>query len=83
MTCALEAEWLISLDKKTKAVFLATLMHALTIAGRNSYRVQTEELDKPSQLRIINEVQHHVSACLRDMLSAKAKDYVQNEHSSW
>jgi len=56
---------LVLLETRSKTLFLATLMHELTIAGRNSYRVQSEELDKPSQLRKVNEIQHRVAACLR------------------
>ncbi|MCU0974171.1 MAG: hypothetical protein MUF80_09505 [Burkholderiales bacterium] len=66
---ATEGEWLTSLDASSKCVFLASVGHQLTIAGRNSYAVQAEGLDKPSQLRRINEMQHRVLACLCEVLS--------------
>jgi hypothetical protein len=63
-----EGNWLVSLDEQSKALFLAILIHAITIAGRSSYRPHTEELDKPAQLRKTNEIQHRLSACLLQML---------------
>lgn len=80
MTRAIEAEgrWLVSLETHSKALFLATLMHELTIVGRNSYGVQNEELEKPSQLRKVNEIQHHVAACLLQVLSGQANESFQH-----
>ncbi|MBK8507234.1 MAG: hypothetical protein IPL51_00870 [Candidatus Competibacteraceae bacterium] len=85
MICAIEAEgrWLVLLETRSKTLFLATLMHELTIAGRNSYRVQSEELDKPSQLRKVNEIQHRVAACLRQILSGEDNESFQESIAAW
>jgi hypothetical protein len=72
-----ESEWFVSQEANIKAQFLAILMHELTIAGRNSYRVASDELDKPSQLRVINEVQHRVAGCMRGVLSGQATESIQ------
>lgn len=78
-----EVEWLISQDNETKALFLANLAHALTIAGRDSYTVQTEGLDKPAQLRRINEIQHRVLACLRQILANQPDHSFQTSIPTW
>jgi hypothetical protein len=82
-TIEAEGEWLVSQDEKTKAVFLATLAHTITIAGRNSYTVQSEELDKPSQLRKINEIQHRVLSCLREILNGQSNVSFQLSIANW
>jgi hypothetical protein len=64
-----EGKWLWSLGKDQRMLFLACLAHQLTVVGRNSYQVQTEELDQPRQLRKTNEILHRVTACLRDAVS--------------
>lgn len=85
MNRALEAEgnWLVSQEQRSKALFLATLMHAITIVGRNSYRPQTEELDKPSQLRKVNEIQHRIAACLRQVLSGQTNESFERSIAAW
>ena len=85
MNRALEAEgeWLVAQGEKGKALFLATLIHAITIVGRNSYQPQTEELEKPSQLRNINEIQHRVAACLRQILSGQANEGFERSMAAW
>ncbi len=82
-----ERAWVAHLSEPSKHIFLAVLGHELTIAARNSYRAGTEELDKPRQLRQINEVQHRVLACLSQSLSGHCDssfqeaiaDYVLNQ----
>jgi hypothetical protein len=49
-------------------LFLSRLAHELTVVGRNSYQIQTEDLEHPRQLRETNEILHRVTACLRDAL---------------
>ncbi len=85
MNGALEAEgdWLVAQGKRSKALFLAALMHELTIAGRNSYRVATDELEKPSQLRKVNEIQHRVAACLGQVLSDQPSESFQRSIATW
>jgi hypothetical protein len=63
-----ESQWLWTLDRDRRTLFLAQLAHELTIVGRNSYRVQSEDLDQPRQLRETNEILHRVTACLKDAL---------------
>jgi hypothetical protein len=46
-----EGEWLSCLDPESKALFLASLVHELTIAGRESYEVQGLGLTHPKHLR--------------------------------
>ncbi|MCP5158615.1 MAG: hypothetical protein H6975_04235 [Gammaproteobacteria bacterium] len=85
MNRAIDAEgrWLVSLETHSKTLFLATLMHELTIVGRNSYRVRSEELEKPLQLRKVNETQHRVAACLRQLLSGQANESFQESIAAW
>jgi hypothetical protein len=64
-----EGEWLASLSERPKLIFLASLSHSLTIAGRDSYVPQSEALEKPEQLRKVNEIQHRVSACMLEVLA--------------
>ncbi|WP_325399050.1 hypothetical protein [Undibacterium sp.] len=67
----LEGEWLAALPTQKKMLFLASLSHELTIAGRSSYKPQTEELEKPSRLRRINEIQHRVASCLCQLITGQ------------
>jgi hypothetical protein len=78
-----EGDWLVSLDDKTKAVFLATLAHNITIAGRDSYTVQAEGLDRPADLKRINEIQHRVVACLQGRLINKTSVEIQRSIARW
>jgi hypothetical protein len=78
-----EGQWLVDLPVARKALFLTALMHALTIAGRGSYRPRTEELDKPAQLRAINEIQHRVSACLHQLLVGTGDSGFQQSIAGW
>ncbi|QSI31801.1 hypothetical protein GNX71_20340 [Variovorax sp. RKNM96] len=63
-----QGEWLVSLPPKHQVLFLTALSHSLTIAGRDSYFPQTEELEHPTHLRRINEIQHRVAACTYELL---------------
>lgn len=63
-----QGEWLVSLPPKHQVLFLTALSHSLTIAGRDSYIPQTEELEHPTHLRQINEIQHRVAACTYQLL---------------
>jgi hypothetical protein len=65
----LEGDWLIQLESRRKSFFITSLAHALTIVARSTYEIQTEEVAKLRQLRSINEVQHRLLACLRDVLA--------------
>jgi hypothetical protein len=63
-----EGKWLASLQSDDRLLFLATLAHQLTVAGRDSYRPGTGDLRKPQLLRKVNEVLHRVTAWLRSEL---------------
>ncbi len=63
-----QGEWLESLPSNHQVLFLTALGHSLTVAGRDSYMPQTEELAQPSHLRQINEIQHRVAACTYELL---------------
>jgi len=63
-----QGEWLESLPSKHQVLFLTALSHSLTVAGRDSYVPQTEELEHPTHLRRINEIQHRVAACTYELL---------------
>ncbi len=58
-------------------------MHSLTVVGRDSYTVQAEGLDRPEDLRRINEIQHRVSACLRNILLGEAEVSFQHAMAVW
>jgi hypothetical protein len=55
-----------SLSVEEKIAFLAHLAHDLTVAARGTYVPGTESVAKPESLRAYNEVQHRVTASLRD-----------------
>jgi len=82
-TADAEGQWLVSLDPSAKARFLASLSHQLTIAGRDSYVVQSHGLTKPELLRGINEIQHRVSACLSQLLSGNGNSSFERSIASW
>ena len=67
-----EGQWLASLRSDDRKLFLAVLAHQLTVAGRDSYRPGTHDLNKPRLLRQVNEVLHRVTAWLRSELSKPA-----------
>lgn len=64
----IEAIWFQSLNKDAKILFLAGLGHEITIAGRNSYAAGSDDLENPSELRRINEIQHRVLGCLLHLM---------------
>jgi hypothetical protein len=64
-----EGQWLASLRSEDRKLFLANLAHQLTVAGRDSYRPGTNDLDRPQLLRKVNEVLHRVTAWLRSELA--------------
>jgi hypothetical protein len=78
-----EGRWLWSLQRDQRMLFLARLAHELTVVGRNSYRVQTEELDQPCQLRMANEILHRVTACLRDALTGPESSGFVESMGAW
>jgi len=69
-----EATWINELPLECQLRFLARLSFNLTVAGRNSYEVGTNELTHPSELRRVNEIQHRVTACLSQLLNGDCPD---------
>jgi hypothetical protein len=51
-------------SSQEKTDFLLQFAHTLTILARDTYEVGKEDLTNPSQLRLINEVQHRVMSFL-------------------
>ncbi len=78
-----EGDWLASLDREAKVLFLAKLGHTLTVAGRISYTAQGDGLDQPTQLRHINEIQHRVLACLVEVLKNESTASFQHSIAGW
>jgi len=78
-----EGEWLAGLSEQEKAQFLAALIHELTIVARSTYRPQTEELENPRRMRKVNEIQHRIAACLRQVLSGRGNDEFQVSIAAW
>lgn len=52
--------------KDQQLKFLARLAHALTVYARSTYEPGTSRVLEPELLRAYNEVQHRVTASLRD-----------------
>lgn len=79
-----EGQWMVSLDVAAKARFLASLSHGLTIAGRvASYEAGTNGLIRPDLLRHVNEIQHRVSACLRQLLDGDGNESFERSIAAW
>lgn len=51
-----------------RRVFLCYLAHELTICARSTYEAGTDQVVEPSVLRGYNELQHRVTASLREHL---------------
>ncbi len=51
-----------------EVLLLTCLSHWLTVVARGTYEAGTENVLKPSVLRAYNEVQHRVTAAIRDRL---------------
>jgi hypothetical protein len=64
-----EGAWLLALPNECKARFLSQLAHLITVSARDTYEAGTERVIKPEQLRRINEIQHRITACLRDVIA--------------
>ena len=78
-----EGEWFAALPDRSKLLFLVVLCNGLTIAGRNSYEPQTDRLERPEQLRKINEIQHRVSACMRNLLTGHVSISFEQSIVKW
>lgn len=52
-------------------LILTCLSNSLTVAARGTYEAGTENVLKPSVLRAYNEVQHRITAAIRDRLKGK------------
>jgi hypothetical protein len=64
-----------SYSQGEKAEFIAQLIYELTILGRGTYVVGQDSLSEPQRLRLINEVQHRLSAYLWALLRNDERRY--------
>ena len=64
-----------SYSVEEKEQFLAHLMYELTILARESYEVGRDGLTDPQRVRLLNEVQHRVSAFLWALLRNDSQRY--------
>lgn len=60
-----------NLSDSDELLLLTHLAHELTVAARATYEVGTENVHNPTALRTYNELQHRVSAAIRDRLLRK------------
>lgn len=74
LTISEEGAWVGDLPLECQLRFLARLSFELTVAGRGSYEVGTDDLDHPRHLRRVNEIQHRVTACLSQLLNGACPD---------
>ena len=58
-----------------QAEFLALLAHELTIVARDPDEVGQDGLTDPARMRVINEIQHRVTAALIAMLKSDPRRY--------
>ncbi|WP_143225927.1 hypothetical protein [Acidovorax sp. 56] len=78
-----QGEWLESLPCNHQVLFLTALSHCLTVAGRDSYTPQSEELEHPTHLRRINEIQHRVAACAYELLVNDSTESFRRSIAHW
>jgi hypothetical protein len=64
-----------SCSSEEKKVFVAHLMHELTVVARDSYEVGADGLTNPRRVRKINEIQHRLSSFLRSLLRDDPRRY--------
>lgn len=64
-----------SLSVEEQKEFLARLSHELTILGRDSYEIGTNNFTNPSQMRLINEIQHRIALHLLGLLKRELGNY--------
>ncbi len=60
-----------SFSDTEKIYFLARLAHELTVCARSTYEAGTDRVIEPCVLRGYNELQHRVTASLRDYVLEK------------
>jgi hypothetical protein len=58
-----------SLSRAERTAVLARLAHELTICGRTTYEVGTENVLEPQVLRACNDLLHRVTAAVREHVS--------------
>lgn len=78
-----EADRLARLTPPEQAAFLATLAHALTIHARGTYQPRSHDVAQPYALRRINEVQHRITACLRDCVAGECNESFLRSLPQW
>jgi len=63
------------LERSKQLSFLAKFGHNMTIAARDTYVPQTDQLNAPERLRAINELQHRVLGHIQALLTASGWRY--------
>ncbi len=58
----------VALPPADQVLWLSRLIHALTIAARDTYETGTEEIAHPTRLRSYNELIHRVAGFQRDVI---------------
>jgi hypothetical protein len=66
------------MSRDNKVRFLSRLAFELTVAARDTYVPQTEDLSHPAHLRAINELQHRILSYLSALTSGDAVVYPDN-----
>lgn len=72
-----------SLDSQRQVLFLTALSHDLTVAAREAYVPQTEELEHPRLIRNVNEIQHRVAACTLQILYGETNESFVRGMAAW
>ena len=67
-------EALTSPDVERPIRFLLFLAHELTMAARETYEIGNDGVQRPSDLRLYNEVLHRVVANVRDLIEHRRED---------
>ena len=64
-----------SLSASEQLRVLVDYAHGLTVIARDTYVPQTEHVADPRRLRMLNEIQHRVTAQMRRLISGSAERY--------
>jgi len=67
------AEWFVGLTADEQVRFLTGLAHELTVVARDFYVPQGTDLTDGTAVRLLNEIQHRVTAHARNILDDPAE----------
>jgi hypothetical protein len=68
-------DWFLGLPGKWQDRFLALLIHNLTVAARDTYVPQSDEITAPARLKDYNEVIHRVTGFFSHVIDRKGDRY--------